>query len=80
MRESKLTAKGQTTLPKAVRAALNVKPGDKLRYLLMDGEVRIVKAVPIQNLEGALKRSAMPAVTLDEMEEAIAKGASVSGK
>ena len=45
MPESTLTAKGQTTVPKSVRAALGLRPGDKLRYLVLDnGEVRILVA------------------------------------
>jgi antitoxin PrlF len=75
MQESTITAKGQTTLPKDVRAALCIKPGDKLRYLLLDGEVRILKARPIRDLKGVLKRSGQVPVSLGAMEEAIAEGA-----
>lgn len=75
MQESTVTAKGQTTLPKDVRAALSIKPGDKLRYLVLDGEVRILKARSILDLKGVLKRSGQAPVSLDAMEEAIADGA-----
>ena len=75
MQESTVTAKGQTTLPKDVRAALQLQPGDKLRYLLFDGEVRILRARPVRDLEGALKRPGRKPVTLSEMEAAIAAGA-----
>ena len=54
MIESGVTAKGQTTLPKAVRDALSVKPGDRVRYVIQDGEVRILKAGPIDRLFGTL--------------------------
>ena len=75
MRESTVTAKGQTTLPKDVRKVLGLQPGDKLRYILLDGEVRILRARPVLDLEGALKRSGQKPVTLEEMDEAIAAGA-----
>lgn len=75
MRESTVTTKGQTTLPKDVRKVLGLQPGDKLRYILLDGEVRILRARPVLDLEGALKRSGQEPVTLEEMDEAIAAGA-----
>lgn len=75
MRESTVTTKGQTTLPKDVRKALGLQPGDKLRYILLDGEVRLLRARPVLDLEGALKRQSQKTVTLEEMEEAIAAGA-----
>ncbi len=75
MQESKITTKGQTTLPKDVRVALHLKPGDTLRYLLLDGEVRILRARPVSEMEGMLYRPDQKPVTLDEMEEAIAAGA-----
>ncbi len=75
MQESMVTAKGQTTLPKAVRAALKLKPGDKLRYLLLDGDVRILKARPVRELEGALRRPGQKPMPTDEMEAAVVAGA-----
>ena len=75
MQESTVTAKGQTTLPKDVRAALCVEAGDKLRYLLFDGEVRILRARPIRDLKGVLKRSEQEPVSLGAMEEAVAEEA-----
>ncbi len=76
MLESAVTAKGQTTLPKAVRASLGLKPGDRVRYVLMNGEVRLLKARPVKDLAGMLHRQGMVPVSLDEMESAIAAGAS----
>lgn len=48
MVESKITAKGQTTLPKAVREALSVQPGDRVRYVIREGEVLILPVRPIR--------------------------------
>lgn len=75
MIESGITAKGQTTLPKAVREALSVKPGDRVRYVIQDGQVRILKAGPAERLFGMLRYDGPP-VTLEEMDRAIAEGAS----
>jgi AbrB family looped-hinge helix DNA binding protein len=40
---SRLTAKGQTTIPKAVREALHVKAGDLLEFEVEQDAVRIRK-------------------------------------
>ena len=74
MLESGITAKGQTTLPKAVREALGVGPGDRVRYFVVDGEVRIRAVRPIQRLFGVLTHDGPPA-TLDDMQRAIVEGA-----
>ncbi|TKZ16013.1 AbrB family transcriptional regulator [Shimia litoralis] len=78
MHESTVTVKGQTTLPRDVRAALGLTSGDKVRYLILDGEVRILKARSIKELRGILARSGQKPVSLDEMDEAIAVGATKS--
>lgn len=75
MIESRITAKGQTTLPKAVREALSVKPGDRVRYVIQGNEVRILKTGPVDRLFGMLRYDGPP-VTLEEMDRAIAEGAS----
>jgi AbrB family looped-hinge helix DNA binding protein len=75
MRESTVTSKGQTTLPRDVRAALGLNPGDRVRYVILDGEVRLLKARPVSDLAGLLRRPGAKPVTLEAMEEAIAGGA-----
>ena len=74
MVESGITSKGQTTLPKPVREALGVGAGDRVRYIIDDGEVRILAVGPIGRLFGALRRDG-PIVTLKQMEDAVADGA-----
>ncbi len=74
MIESGITSKGQTTLPKAVRVALSVQAGDRVRYIIQGGEIRIVPVRPITRLFGALRHDGQ-AVTLDDMERAIVDGA-----
>lgn len=47
MSESSITIKGQTTLPKTVRQALSLRPGDRLRYVILDnGQVRLMRTAP----------------------------------
>ena len=74
MIQSRITSKGQTTLPVAVRRALALQPGDHIRYFISDGEVRIMPTESIESLYGAAKYDGPP-VTLEEMDEAIAEGA-----
>ena len=78
MIESSITTKGQTTLPKAVRDALGVRPGDRVRYLI-DDDVRILPVRSMNRLFGALKTDGPPA-TLDDMQRAIAEGATESDR
>ena len=74
MIESGITSKGQTTLPKAVREALSVQAGDRIRYVIEGSEVRILPVRPIDRLYGALQYDG-PTVTLEDMERAIVDGA-----
>lgn len=77
MQESTVTTKGQTTLPKDVRAALQLNPGDRVRYMILDGgEVRLVRSRPVMQLAGLLKDRTDKWASLEEMDEAIAQGAS----
>ena len=76
MVESAITSKGQTTLPKPVRTALGVGEGDRVRYVILDDEVRIRPVRPISRLYGLLRRpDAESAATLKDMDRAIAEGA-----
>lgn len=43
----KITSKAQTTLPKEVREALGVKPGDMLVYRIAKGKVTLARAEPL---------------------------------
>jgi AbrB family looped-hinge helix DNA binding protein len=45
---AKITAKGQTTVPREIRDALNVKPGDVILWEPMgDGRVEVRRAQPM---------------------------------
>lgn len=76
MSESSITIKGQTTLPKSVRQALELRPGDKLRYVILDGgQVRIMRTRPVVGLAGLLRREGQAVVSLEQMHAAIEQGA-----
>ena len=61
-------------MPKAVREALSVHPGDRVRYLVHEGQVRLLGVRPINRLYGVLQHHGQ-AATLDDMDDAIAEGA-----
>lgn len=44
---STLSAKGQTTIPAAIRRRLGIRPGDTIKYEVEDGAVRICKVEAI---------------------------------
>ena len=46
MKASRLSSKGQVTIPKAVRKAIGVKPGDLVAYDVKDGVVTLQRAEP----------------------------------
>ncbi|GGF78946.1 hypothetical protein GCM10011402_34490 [Paracoccus acridae] len=76
MSESGVTTKGQTTLPKAVRQALGLSPGDRLRYVILDdGQVRLMRTVPVAGLAGMLRREGQEPLSLQDMDSAVAEGA-----
>jgi len=41
---SKITSKSQTVIPRDVRERLGLKPGDRLRYAITAGGIKIDKA------------------------------------
>ena len=74
MLESTITSRGRTTVPRAVRKALGLRAGDRIRYTIEEGLVCIRPVRPIHRLRGIVKHEG-PAVTLGEMDRAIAEGA-----
>ena len=71
-----VTSKGQITIPKEVRDALGLKGGHQVSFLLReDGVVEMHRVtVDVMSLYGILRPS-VRGVTLEDMEEAIRKGA-----
>ncbi len=76
MTAATLTSKGQLTLPKDVRNALGVGPGDRVDFVQMeDGNFAVLPAThSIKNLKGLIP-APKKAVSLGDMDKAIARGA-----
>jgi antitoxin PrlF len=72
MAESTVTAKGQTTIPKAIRDHLGLRPGGKVKFFVgHDGRVTMLPALPLTALRGIVKYNGPP-VSIEEMDDAIA--------
>jgi len=67
MLESIVTSKGQTTIPKEIRAFLKLKPKDRLFYFIEEGKV-ILKPLQGDILE---LRGSVPARQLPEDFDAV---------
>ena len=79
MNTGTLTSKGQTTVPKKVREALGLKPGDKLIWSLKNGEAVVrAKNKSIKQLAGILSRPGTQGRSADEVSDGIAKAAAQS--
>jgi antitoxin PrlF len=67
--ESTLTSKGQTTVPKAIRESLGLKPGDRITFTPMpDGTVLMrVKNKSVMSLAGSLRRRRRRALPAEEL-------------
>ena len=74
MYEATLTSKSQLTLPKIVRDAMGVGSGDRIRFVPSRNGFRIVAMKgDIRKLRGLFKGRNPAPVTIEEMNETIAK-------
>ncbi len=73
--ESKITGKGQTTIPIEVREKLDLKPGDRVSYHVEDGRVVISKKRSIMELAGILHDPNRKPISVEEMDDVIQKSA-----
>ncbi|WP_340160299.1 type II toxin-antitoxin system PrlF family antitoxin [uncultured Hoeflea sp.] len=70
--ESKLTTKGQTTIPQEVREFLKVGAGDRLGYEFVDGKVVLVpKNRSALDFAGVLHAPERKPVSVEAMNEAL---------
>ena len=73
---SALTSKGQVTIPKEARDHLGLKPGDRVKFFIQpDGRLVILPGIHVSALRGIVPKRKGSPVSLEEMDEAIAKGA-----
>jgi AbrB family looped-hinge helix DNA binding protein len=81
MTTATVTSKGQLTLPKDVRLALGVGPGDRVDFVRMeDGNFAVLPAThPVKRLKGLIP-ARKGAVSLADMEKAISEGAALGSK
>lgn len=75
-----LTSKGQITIPVQVRTALGVDAGDRIEFVEVGkGEFNIVAATrSVRELKGLFRGRRTKPVSIEEMNAAIAEGASRS--
>ena len=68
-----ITSKGQTTIPKEIRDKLNLRPGDRISFIVeADGKVYIQPLnVNVEQLSGILHKSGRQVVSIEQMNEAI---------
>jgi AbrB family looped-hinge helix DNA binding protein len=80
MAAATITSKGQITIPVKVRAALGVEAGDRIEFVEVGKrEFNIVPATrSVRELNGMLYRKGRKPVSIEEMNAAIAEGASRS--
>ena len=75
MPHSTVTRKGQTTIPGKIRKALQIKPGDKLQYLV-EGDHATIRVHPgTRSLKGALASKKGRKMSFGEIREAAVKAA-----
>ena len=75
--EATMTSKGQVTVPKAFRDRLNLKTGDKIEFVEIDGKImlnaRNLRAVDLIGILGPPPSGR--SLTIEEIDDAIAEAA-----
>lgn len=73
MPRSKLTSKGQTTIPRQVRERLGLRQGDAIDFVFQaDGSVALRSARrDVRSLKGFLHRPGMRSVSVADMKAAV---------
>lgn len=76
-----MTSKGQITVPKEVREALGLTAGSRVMFVRMsNGRYELVpRTGKIWDFAGILYDPDRPAMTIEEINEAIAEGGAASG-
>ncbi len=78
MKSATITTKGQINIPKQIRDYLKLEIGSKIGFVIDEsGIVKIIPLnAPVTSLSGMLRRPGLAAATIEDMESAIAQGAS----
>lgn len=73
--ESKITSKGQTTIPAEIRERLGLQTGDRIAFIEMEqGFLIVPRNRPASTLFGSLSEFAIPGTTLEDYDRAIGEG------
>ena len=77
MARSKLTSKGQTTIPLQVRERLGLRQGDAIDFIFqIDGSVALRSAKrDVRSLKGYLHRPGMRSISVGDMKMAVRRAA-----
>jgi antitoxin PrlF len=72
-----VTSKGQITIPKEIRDQMRLKPGDRVDFIKDRTGRILLKPIntDFRSLKGIIKSPFNRPITLEEMDEAIARGA-----
>jgi len=81
MSASKITAKGQITIPKSIRDALGVDTGDRVEFVVRaDGVVEMIaRTRPLLSLAGILGVRRL-GLSVEDMDAAIAEQVAAEGE
>ncbi len=73
MAVARLTGKGQVTIPKAVRNALQLHSGIKLEFIITEKGELLLRPVTksVDDLYGILRKKGRKPVSVDEMNAAV---------
>jgi len=68
-----MTSKGRVTIPSEIRAALELKQGDRIHFVEIEKETFVIVTanLPVQRLKGLVKRPRNPE-SVERMNAAIA--------
>ncbi|HUE56106.1 MAG TPA: AbrB/MazE/SpoVT family DNA-binding domain-containing protein [Candidatus Udaeobacter sp.] len=75
MTHSTITSKGQTTIPGKIRKALQIKPGDRLEYVVEGDHATIRVHLGTRSLKGVLASKKGKGMSFARIREAAAKAA-----
>jgi AbrB family looped-hinge helix DNA binding protein len=75
MPHSKVTSKGQTTIPGKIRKALRIKPGDQLEYVVQGDHATIRVDPGTRSLKGVLASKKGKNMSFAQIREAAARAA-----
>lgn len=77
---STLTSKGQITIPKQIRERLHLRKGHRVEFLVERGGrvVLVPRTRDVRSLKGIVRSPNKRPVSVEEMNEAIAEGFSVT--